>query len=346
MYILVDSTSGSEWRRLLPILKRSGCKPVAEETAQEWLSAVASSSNAAALDEKREKLFGSANGSPLLPVTVAEPDSQIGAVLGLLGEARLLLFYTRPESALVHAMANGSSPTDKLKRWRDSAIAILEVYQRNRQRAVLINVESALENQADFCKIFSDNFGIDCNVQAADIKVPVEQSSLHRLIAAQMVSQAEDVQDLINELETSSIPIGPCTGTPGIDCERIYLDDLDSGSAQAKEAFTEKYNDLQEENELILLQLRQLQEELESYYLETHREIAKRTEIEKKLANEANKRHRLENEFREARKSLDRKARELTQAQNTLSMVVNSISWRLTRPLRVIRRLIAGQPLT
>lgn len=96
--------------------------------------------------------------------------------------------------------------------------------------------------------------------------------------------------------------------------------------------------DLKVENELLLLQLRQLQEELESYYFEARKAIDEREEL-------ILEQQRLGQTLTEMQRSLDWKIKELDQARNTISMVFASWSWRLTRPMRVIVRVLRGQPV-
>lgn len=81
-------------------------------------------------------------------------------------------------------------------------------------------------------------------------------------------------------------------------------------------------SELKEENELLLVQLHQVQEELESYFLDN-----------RELNQELNK-------LRGENKALERKAR---RANNMLKDVHGSLSWKITAPLRWLLRPVLGK---
>lgn len=324
MYALVGSTAGSGWQSLLPILENLGCQLVSDETACAWLKAI--SADAASARSEIERFAGNVSETQLIPVHSDEPDVQLKMALAAENKAKLLLFYERPEYMLLRAMAEGVSPESALDRWRASANSILRIYHANRQRAVVVNVGAAIAHQADFCSACCEFLGVNISeAKVVDIAAPELPNNLHGLLAAQAVSQQEETQDAANMLEASSVPIGPYIEPPKIDCEDVYY------ARGGPEPSNEDLTVLAEENSLFSIQLRQLQEELERYYLKA------RDETEQRAALEAEK-QRLE-------KKLAWKQKELALARSSLATIYQSKSWKLTRPIRVIGRLIRGQPL-
>lgn len=91
--------------------------------------------------------------------------------------------------------------------------------------------------------------------------------------------------------------------------------------AEAKPVQVDELEELKEENELLLLQLHQVQEELESYYLTN-------LDLEKK----ASKQSKLEKENR----VLQQRAQVLSQKIDNMR---HSKSWKLTKPLRGFTKL-------
>lgn len=350
MYMMVGSTPGSDWRFLLPVLKELGCGTPSEETVQEWQTSL--SAGAGNVRGQTEKLFGSAESSILLPISMDEPGFPLQRVLDHLERSVLLLFYTRPEPALVRAMVEGMNPAHELEKWRNSAGRILDIYRANQKRTVIMSAETALASPAEFDKVCREYVGADGGeVAVLDVSVPERKNDFHSLIAAQMVVQSRDVGDLLNELEASSIPLGQRADIPDIDCEKIYLTLEETRLKQAMEleSLENKCHDLQEENDVILLQLHEVQEELESYYLEARREAEKRIRVESEFKRQADRMsataQRMETELANTKKALASKEKELALSQETVTMILRSSSWRLTRPLRVLRRALTGRPL-
>lgn len=91
---------------------------------------------------------------------------------------------------------------------------------------------------------------------------------------------------------------------------------------EAARARQSEHEDLREENELLLAQLHQVQEELESYFLENQ-------DITRQLNESQKKNQELEGQIHEARGSLQ--------------AVYASWSWKITTPLRLLLRPFMGK---
>lgn len=338
MYLIIDATPGPEYNELLTIMEGFGCRLASEEVIHEWMSSVARSQSRDKVREQTERLIGSGEAPILIPLTGRDTASL--PALDEIDQSALLLFYSRPETAMVRAMTENLSPTREIETWREGAVRILEVYRRNYNRATMISIESAKANPSYFCAACSSRFGTKKGGKAlSESAEGTENNTLHHLIAAQMVSQADEIQHLINQLDACAIPLGPQTDLYKIDCEQIYL-------AQKEERdIRERCAELEEDNEIMLSHLHQVQEELEKYYLEVRKEAEKRTDAETKLASESRRAQTLNSQQQKAVMEKQRLEKQLLSANATLSTILRSNSWKLTRPLRVIRRLISGQPL-
>ena len=87
-------------------------------------------------------------------------------------------------------------------------------------------------------------------------------------------------------------------------------------------------SDLREENELLLLQLHQVQEELESYYLRNLELEIRANSVLEVTANPV------------ASSSDNEKDENLKSLQRRLKLIQNSMSWRMTAPLRAMTRFL------
>jgi len=88
--------------------------------------------------------------------------------------------------------------------------------------------------------------------------------------------------------------------------------------------------DHQEENELLLLQLHQVQEELEHYYL---RNLELEEETKRKQAKESTTKRKKEKEQQDSIQRLERR----------IDLIEHSTSWRLTAPLRRFTQILLGK---
>ena len=219
----------------------------------------------------------------------------------------LLLCHTRPEYAVAHAVENGKSPAEALAHWRDGADAIMRAFRRRRERTVVVDGLQALRHPQAFATACTERFGIslaDQQLPAAREPDRENRDDLSLLIATQLVAQDAAMADLLGELEAASIPLDEPEQAPQLDSERL-------------QALHREFGDVHEENELLLLQLHQVQEELETYYLE-YKAAQQQAEKNKKAADEYKKQ---------------------------INRMRYSTSWRITMPIRVLMRLLKGKPL-
>ena len=320
-YVILGSTSNSEVSVLLELLSSMGGRTLSPAETQRWRASLADSDNVIATVEKFEKERGTA-GKPLLLPTTFEVDMEwIHSAMAKLDDLALMMFYSRPEPQLMQALADDLSPSGALEKWCMVARDMLEVIHRHRKRAVLFDVESAFIGSASFKSVCQRQFGLEGdfgNKVAATTHESVAE--LHRLIAAQMVAQSPDVQDLLHELEASAMPSDLLPVVPYVNCEAALAESRTKGNS----------DQLKQENELLLLQLHQVQEELENYCLQLR-------ESEKKFESNVRTSEALCAKITELQRSL-------AETQYTLTRIRQSLSWKLTKPLRGVRAFLNQWP--
>lgn len=248
-------------------------------------------------------------------------------------QARFLLFYTDPESALIAALQAGADPTEFLDGWRTAAQRLVRFQRCHRPRSLLLDAEAArLDPRAmvEAARRIGLILRLDESLQPAG-----EDPVLERLVARRWLEREPDLALLQAELEAHAYPLGerPVVAEPTVDqllelyrCEQAFRRRLTAErDAQARlaqenahEAGTQSklavergaelartqerlhaleaqhaaletsrkqleatrkqletshkeleatHKDTVEENELLLLQLHQVQEELEQYFL-------------------------------------------------------------------------------
>jgi hypothetical protein len=128
----------------------------------------------------------------------------------------------------------------------------------------------------------------------------------------------------LSELEASSIPLRfPLHATPA-----ELLADWQNADRQAGQGGS----DLAEENELLLLQLHQVQEELESHFL-ANRSLERKLRGQEKLSQQS---VGLQQELLSIHQ-------ELVTSRAEVNALRESLSWRLTAPLRKILDVFGGR---
>lgn len=183
-------------------------------------------------------------------------------------QAHLLLLVPLPSIAVARRLAEGTGPKAALAQWQETAEAVLDVIRPHRRRVSLAFAESALAAPEAFIKSLSRRLQIDLDPlqdvqQASDLP-----DAVLRMMAENAVWQSSQARNLAAELEATALPLDTAevSGMPAV--EQVFKEYRKRIETPAK-----AIEDLKEENELLLSQLHQVQEELESHFLK-----AKQTE--------------------------------------------------------------------
>ncbi len=269
LMLVAGTTPYSGWQRLLPLFERAGCTLPMPALLEEWQvltrgSAALGQPDVAMLNAGIQqqnlrtasvKLFGACIPPVLLSAEglAACPEFWLEE----LPTARLLMFHTRPETALVAAMTENHALDEALAQWIAAAEMLVQTFRRNSCRVALLDVECALSTPVDFLHNCKSWLGLQPQLYSAAPSMPMLEragNDMQYLIAAQMVAQSPRLAYLIAELEACSLPIGEPARPPVVDCAVLY-------ARQCEEK--ERRQIIEEERAHILLQLQNLKEDLE-----------------------------------------------------------------------------------
>lgn len=314
MSLIAGSVPYSDWESMQDLLDRAGVHILRKQELDQWCTRfaldkdsdlAASKTNSVKTDAR--SLLESVPRSALLGTDNANFLSTLEYWLREFAETHLLLFYVQPQNGLVNALIQGDTLADFGQAWQSGAENVLACYRRNRNNVSLIDVNSALQNPAKFLSLLEQLISIrkrdPAPLQGKTRVVP----ELYRLIGAQYVGQSWELVALSQELEASSQSLGEGGHSNRIDCKAAYED------YRALQQQADRTRDLDRENELLRFQMRQLQEELEEYYVQVQNLIAERNE----LIGERN----------ELSAAIELK-------MGNLDAMERSISWKITAPLR------------
>lgn len=237
-------------------------------------------------------------------------------------DAHLLLFYQAPAIVLAESMGNDCSPDDALADWLESIEAMLAVVRQNRRRITLVEMTLAQQHPASLLDRLNQRLSLSLSKwQGGAASQPKELDPVHLLIAQNAVLTNTNARRLASELQATALPIGNESSLlpDSLSAWNTYNQGIKMAEARPVQA--NEFEELKEENELLLLQLHQVQEELESYYL-TNLDLEKKTSKQSKLEKE--------------NRVLQQRAQVLSQKIDNMRQ---SKSWKITKPLRGFTKL-------
>lgn len=187
-------------------------------------------------------------------------------------ERQLVVLCRSAAASLAQAMAAGTAPSAALSRWMTQASEVLQLFRRQRQRSLLIDIDALERGLPAYLDRLDVSVGKDA-LPAAD----APHDPLFFQVAAFAVQQDRRARSLDEELEASALDLvdGSVRQLPDPDAAFGHL-------AKVKGALSE------EEERVLLEQLGQAQRECEAHY-------AARTDLETRLAaalGEAEESHR------------------------------------------------------
>lgn len=218
------------------------------------------------------------------------------------------VFYSHPSVYIAHGLKLGKRKEELIESWLRGINHALNGHKENRRKVRLICLEDALNNQQKLAQ--------ETGLSGSELKAFELNANQFKMMAGhQLAMQNDDILRLIGRLEASSLQLGDQFYSPNIDVESV-LSQIDSMSSSVDEfkndiqAYrqrnldlenennelmknTHKLRDVEDDNELLLLQLQQVQEELERYFIEfrdNKKQLAKlRKQLEEAQAELENK---------------------------------------------------------
>ena len=220
-------------------------------------------------------------------------------------QTRFVLVYASPTYALAQLLReDDASPVlveDLCSSWARFNAELLSFYNRNPGRSILVNIEafSLHKDINHLVSVVQDRLGINLSGQADWSIKPVSNESLFRLFASSLLQECPAVQELYQELESVGDIISDFSEPPKEQVAQAFVqyrylasrhDEAVTLSTRLNTQVTEfqtqlaqvqqelasekqkpnlgsQLKALEKENELLLLQLHQVQEELEQYFL-------------------------------------------------------------------------------
>ena len=260
-----------------------------------------------------------------------------------------LILWQSPVTALAQAMAEGQAPDEALAEWTARAENVLAAVRKDRRRITLLESTLAQANPGALIERLNQRLDLSLAMPTHNPGTHEEHDPVELLIAERAVVTNTQARRLAQELQATSLPLGQGDedllpdsltawhgyqqhgNTERAEAERLRAQNrelrqeqqqlktqLDELKGKADLSQSGEYQDLEEENDLLLQQLHHVQEELEAYYL---RSIE--AQQDSKQVSQLKRRNQL--------------------LQRRVDYMENSRSWKITRPMRRIIRWLKGE---
>lgn len=337
-FYLATSTSGTPQAALTSLFQQAGFNPVDYQLPQGYLLPSAQ---------------GLKNQAPTPAFTWLDntQTKDLTAWLEDFQDTHVFLFYTRPEAFLQAALAEGKTPQQALHAWQTQAKELLQTYRSHRSRTSLLMAEACLNKPQESLAQLSDKLGWSLHERNFTTQSFQLEENQELLLASQLITQTPEVRQLLSELEASSSNPARLLQPLTLDLQQIIdrspvkhlqeelkrqqeqqrkeISDLQNKIKLAEEKTNKQTQqpDLEEENKLLIEQLHQVQEELERHHQNKNQLPARQSEL-----------NQLERKLRQVQM-------EKARLQEKYQAVFRSNSWKITKPLRALSRLLKGKPL-
>jgi hypothetical protein len=323
--------------------------PAAGSHQDDRLSGLLAAMGLRVVDESTGRAEAEDDTSDAAPTAWIAYDSSIDEIASLAEDrpaARFLFFFETATDHLAPVLALGESLDHDLETWLKRSERLLSFVRRYRDRTLLIDYRGAqrhLEALASVCM----QAGIDVTVPEGT-QAPEDDFPFERWLVRQWLNSQGDIDLLEAELEASAHPLGDPPGDAdfpvdrlvqafilGVQRQRSALEDVE----REKDAVGSELEAAAEENELLLLQLHQVQEELETVFLvkeDTNKALTEaKSEAESlsvQLANASDKNKALEDErsaIKDQHSELESSNAELAEENELLLLQLHQVQEEL-----------------
>lgn len=257
----------------------------------------------------------------------------------------VIVLYARPEEALASALVGGTPPERAVKECELQVRTLLETVRRDRKRFILIEQTSAEAHPDLLAGMLEQRLGRPFPALASlSLAKRQRVSGLYRALAALSLQEHASLRRHHAELQASTMPLAPAQENQLL--WEAAFDELTALQAEMRDGHRTAH--LTEENEMLRQQLAGLQRDFETVakneVAATKRNIALLQQVARLEADgpavtavrpdvvgtPRDETFRLEAELRAA-------IRREQKASASLDAVHASTSWRVTRPLRMLK---------
>lgn len=230
------------------------------------------------------------------------------------------LMWSDPANCLATAIEEGTAIAQVIEGWRERAQEVLALMRKNRRKITLVDVDILTVPDTDPAwEVLRNRLDLPTGLVMTPPWVQAP-TGLSQTVARLAVPQIDSLRDLLEELRASGVsPLN----------EGLAIDSLEAAAA-AFEDLRSSRNELALLREQVQIQVREAQraEETSEALREQHGSLTQ--DVERLTAAQS---------ALEAQNA--KLARDVEDLTTMLSLVYESTSWRVTAPLRGVKRLVS-----
>lgn len=213
-FIVIGAVGGAPHQGVVDVLAEAGMSPQDADAAVSLSRGVLT-----ATDHAR----ATPTQMPVLPPSAAEAVGTPSQWLDQVPAAHVLMLFTRPESAVARAMAEGQAPSQPLAQWCQEVEDVLRLFRHNRRRVTVLDADAATVAPEACLRYLEARLQVRLGRPSpAHARNLPETDAVHQALAALAVQQSEPVQNLYAELEASALPVDPAADLSGPDIDRAF----------------------------------------------------------------------------------------------------------------------------
>ncbi|NDY96310.1 sulfotransferase family protein [Wenzhouxiangella limi] len=284
----------------------------------------------------------SAAGCSVLPTSEVEGPESLLAQLNQNAACKALVVVHVPKVQLAAALKAGQALDRALEDWVQSTKTVLAVVRRHRKRIVLIQLQSGCSDASKLQVSLTKHFGLESPSASLSLPEAASMPAMLRVLAQRLIESALGSRTLLAELNASTLFN---TDGGGSESDLIRMAHQDFLASVDERAHLSAQNDqLQDE----LKQAEQLAQQASAQVADLTRSKQARSDSQKLIKQvhfleERLAHYHLENaRLSAAEREVERLNRKLGFQQRRLNYVESSVSWKLTRPLRGVMKLLRG----
>jgi len=252
-----------------------------------------------------------------------------------------------PITHVARSLKSGSHLDEATAAWRRDVEAALSLIRQHRFQCLTVLHEQVVTEPAAFVRLLKEKCGLNIKLNLGP-EEPGAEEAMFRILAAQHINQETNLSDIALELEASAWPLAEPGTAAGLD-SAAAVEAYRCGRRELEE-FRRKFQEfeaLREERDQMLAQLHKVQLELEEYFLRGQ-------DFEKKTRQLEKERDKLQVDLENKQKTIDSMQRgidrrdktirdhagAIRELENQIQAIRGSSSWRLTKPVRVVGRVL------
>jgi hypothetical protein len=197
--------------------------------------------------------------------------------------ARFVLVYSSPECAIGEQLLEGPEQievvADLLHKWSIANTELLRFHLRHPGKCLLVNSEALIGHSDTFLAKVNDAFACTFDAGAAVVSASAPHSLVAAALAKPFTDNSREATSLYRELESASdLPLG--TASARHLREAAWTEYFTGGAAKApSDTHAQNAAQLEHENKLLLLELEQAKQELDSLFIKCENFAAARHSV-------------------------------------------------------------------